>query len=250
MLWIRWIVLACCIIPLMSASGRQPTYAPLHAMMQMAAEAENTTVTISSQLPDVAPSDIELTIEAATGPIVVRVDDDGQLIDFPMDEALYEENPPIRVNQPRDTIILELVKEVTDEMEKVLQQVYRIGVDRDAHRIRYRVLHMAYGRVPEWTVQSGRTNMSIRAISRRPLVLEEAANPNAYLSIHHQGQDVRVSPNRHGRILVPVSEALWRADPWVTFHPALTRDWRVVSPIDAGQQPVLLEQLTYPGAQE
>lgn len=59
-------------------------------------------VLIKSRNKAVQSSDVQLTIQSAKkGPIAVHVGVDGQMIDFPHDEELRRENPPVVVNQPK-----------------------------------------------------------------------------------------------------------------------------------------------------
>ncbi len=60
---------------------------------------------IESKLPGVAATAIRITIDRATGPIVIRPAADGT-IDFPLDAALLAENPPVHSNQPRGSLVL------------------------------------------------------------------------------------------------------------------------------------------------
>jgi len=58
-------------------------------------------VTINSTNQAVHPADIQITIQSVIkGPISVRLDTNGQMIDFPHDEALRRENPKVTINQP------------------------------------------------------------------------------------------------------------------------------------------------------
>lgn len=59
-------------------------------------------VLIKSRNRAMRPPDIQLTIQSAKkGPIPVHMGADGQMIDFPHDEELRREDPPVVVNQPK-----------------------------------------------------------------------------------------------------------------------------------------------------
>jgi hypothetical protein len=59
-------------------------------------------VLIKSRNKAVHSSDVQLTIQSARkGPITVHVGADGQMTDFPHDEELRREDPPVVVNQPK-----------------------------------------------------------------------------------------------------------------------------------------------------
>ncbi len=60
---------------------------------------------VESKLPGVQATDIRLVIARADGPIEIRPAADGS-IDFPLDAALLAENPPVRSNQPRGSLVL------------------------------------------------------------------------------------------------------------------------------------------------
>jgi hypothetical protein len=60
---------------------------------------------IESKLPGVPASAIRLTIARASGPIEIRPAADGT-IDFPLNDALLAENPPVHSNQPRGSLVL------------------------------------------------------------------------------------------------------------------------------------------------
>lgn len=60
---------------------------------------------IESKSPSVRPQDIRITIRAKRGAIAVPVSADGS-VDFPADEALQTENPPVETNQPKGSLML------------------------------------------------------------------------------------------------------------------------------------------------
>ena len=58
-------------------------------------------VAITSTRQAVHPADIQITIQSVIkGPITVRLGTNGQVMDFPHDEALRRENPQVTINQP------------------------------------------------------------------------------------------------------------------------------------------------------
>lgn len=60
---------------------------------------------IKSKNKAVRPSHIQLTIQSARkGPIAVHLGANGQMIDFPHDEELRQEDPPVVVNRPKGTM--------------------------------------------------------------------------------------------------------------------------------------------------
>ena len=60
---------------------------------------------IKSKNKAVRPSHIQLTIQSARkGPIAVHLGANGQMIDFPHDKELRQENPPVVANQPKGTM--------------------------------------------------------------------------------------------------------------------------------------------------
>ncbi len=63
--------------------------------------------TVSSKNKGVKPSDITLVIESkAKGPIPLALTADGAIKDFPRDEALRREDPPVVTNQPKGSMSL------------------------------------------------------------------------------------------------------------------------------------------------
>ncbi|MFN7550580.1 MAG: hypothetical protein ACK59M_14330 [Pseudomonadota bacterium] len=83
-------------------------YAVLHAALSPALEVEGdphlrAVQKIESKLANVAPRDIEVTIDARGGPIRVPVAADGRVA-FPLRDDLLAENPPVRSNQPRGSL--------------------------------------------------------------------------------------------------------------------------------------------------
>ncbi|MFC4819306.1 hypothetical protein [Dokdonella ginsengisoli] len=60
---------------------------------------------VQSKSPDVRAQDIHITIRARRGAIAVPVAADGA-VDFPADEALQAENPPVETNQPKGSLML------------------------------------------------------------------------------------------------------------------------------------------------
>ena len=60
---------------------------------------------VLSKLPHVAPDEIRLEVRSRHGVRQVTASKLGDL-DFPLDDALRDENPPVRVNQPRGTLTL------------------------------------------------------------------------------------------------------------------------------------------------
>ena len=60
---------------------------------------------VQSKSPDVRAQDIRITIRARRGAIAVPVAADGS-VDFPADENLQTENPPVETNQPKGSLML------------------------------------------------------------------------------------------------------------------------------------------------
>lgn len=60
---------------------------------------------VQSKSPDVRAQDIRITIRAKRGAIAVPVAADGS-VDFPADESLQAENPPVETNQPKGSLML------------------------------------------------------------------------------------------------------------------------------------------------
>ena len=66
-------------------------------------------ITIASKNKAVQPTNIVFTIQSAVkGPIPVRLATNGDLIDFPHDQALRREDPYVTVNQPKDSLDITL----------------------------------------------------------------------------------------------------------------------------------------------
>lgn len=60
---------------------------------------------VESRDPSVRPGQIQLTIHAKSGDRAVKVGTDGRL-DFPLDDALTAEDPPVEANQPKGSMVL------------------------------------------------------------------------------------------------------------------------------------------------
>lgn len=60
---------------------------------------------VESRDPAVRPGQILLTIHSKSGDRAVRVGTDGRL-DFPLDDALAAEDPPVEANQPKGSLVL------------------------------------------------------------------------------------------------------------------------------------------------
>lgn len=58
---------------------------------------------IVSRLPGVKPDSIEIRIDSATQARTLRIAADGS-VEVPLTQALYDENPPIRSNQPQGSL--------------------------------------------------------------------------------------------------------------------------------------------------
>lgn len=63
---------------------------------------------IESKSPGVRPQDIHITIRAKRGAIVVPIGADGT-VDFPIEDALRDENPPVETNQPKGSLALSVL---------------------------------------------------------------------------------------------------------------------------------------------
>jgi hypothetical protein len=89
---------------------------------------------IESKLPGVPPSAIRLTIERASGPIELRPAADGT-IDFPLDAALLAENPPVRSNQPRGSLVLSATLALATPPSRSLPPAFFTAALDDADRL-------------------------------------------------------------------------------------------------------------------
>jgi hypothetical protein len=63
---------------------------------------------IQSKLSGVNPSDIRVVIHAKAGAIPVPIAPDGR-VDFPTNDALRDENPPVETNQPKGSLALTVI---------------------------------------------------------------------------------------------------------------------------------------------
>ena len=85
-------------------------------------------VLIKSRNKAVRPSDIQFTIQSARkGPIAVHLGADGQMIDFPQDEELRREDPPILVNQPKGTMRLTIFMKGLPKLEGLTFRYNRLS---------------------------------------------------------------------------------------------------------------------------
>jgi RNA polymerase sigma factor (sigma-70 family) len=85
-------------------------------------------VLITSRNKAVRPSDMQFTIQSSKkGPIAVHVSADGQIIDFPHDEQLRRENPPIFVNQPKGTMRLTIFMRGLPKLEDLTFRYNRLS---------------------------------------------------------------------------------------------------------------------------
>ena len=57
--------------------------------------------------------DLRLVVAAADGPIEVMIADDGRVEDFPVSDALRDENPPVRTNAPAEKLSLAFAFQLT-----------------------------------------------------------------------------------------------------------------------------------------
>lgn len=89
---------------------------------------------IESKLPGVPPSAIMLTIERASGPIEIRPAADGT-IDFPLDDGLLAENPPVHSNQPRGSLVLSATLALATPPARSLPPAFFTAALDDADRL-------------------------------------------------------------------------------------------------------------------
>lgn len=105
------LVISLAIPPLARADTTNATvpYAQLDRFFQIAQELDQSKLQVRVYLyshnPAVRPEDILLTIQSATkGMIPVHVATNGEILNFPVQKDLSQENPPIVVNQPKGTM--------------------------------------------------------------------------------------------------------------------------------------------------
>ena len=85
-------------------------YAKIHDAFQKAAgvPSKDVRVAIAVESKDkaVKPGAVTLTIQTRRGPRKLRIDPDGEIRRFPMNDALLRENPPVVSNQPKGSLKL------------------------------------------------------------------------------------------------------------------------------------------------
>jgi hypothetical protein len=85
-------------------------YAKLDEMWRKIDQINSQKLSVSAQIAsknkDVKPSAITMTIMSATGALPIRIGPEGDLLEFPQNEALRKENPPIETNQPKGSLVL------------------------------------------------------------------------------------------------------------------------------------------------
>lgn len=108
------LVLLALLVPLVAAADEPAVSAtPYLALYQVLAPARSIRAydrliaveRVQSKSPQVRAQDIRITIRAKRGAIAVPVAADGA-VDFPADEALQAENPPVETNQPKGSLML------------------------------------------------------------------------------------------------------------------------------------------------
>ncbi|GEM_PF-6292888 len=100
-------------------------------------------VKVKSTLEGVAPETIRFVIHAPTGDITIPVDTAGH-VDFPLSQALYDQNPDIDSNQPQGTIQIGVGIDVRAEPQQAFDYAlltamasdYRTGVSRQGLTMR------------------------------------------------------------------------------------------------------------------
>jgi hypothetical protein len=87
-------------------------YAKLDEMWRKIDQINSQKLSVSAQVAsknkDIKPSAITMTIKSATGDLPIRIGPEGDLLEFPQNEALRKENPPIETNQPKGSLVLTL----------------------------------------------------------------------------------------------------------------------------------------------
>src|SRR5215475_12195014 len=64
------------------------------------------TAQVSSKNKEVKPASITMTIKSAGGDIPIKIGPAGDILEFPRNDALRKENPPIETNQPKGSLQL------------------------------------------------------------------------------------------------------------------------------------------------
>ena len=85
---------------------------------------------LSSNDAAVAPETIRLTIHARGGDIVVPVDADGHF-QFPITQALYDENPPVETNQPEKSLKMQAKIDVSAPAQQTFDYALLAAMDAD-----------------------------------------------------------------------------------------------------------------------
>lgn len=145
---------------------------------------------IESKLPDVPTKDIRVVIHAKKGPIPVPVAAGGG-VNFPVTDALREENPPVETNQPKGSLalIVNVALRIADrlrvpwsDIEAALAQVkafYAASQGASAPAISGVEVHFSPGSAAMLTIEGKSERLLMADASGRIIVTREMALENA-----------------------------------------------------------------------
>lgn len=222
-------------------------YQAFHAMLKLGTSGTNGVDTncffvVTSSLPDVALSDIIFTIRSTNRTYDVHLNDSGYPIDFPLTPELLAENPPITVNQPPGTVNVSAQTGFTEPqngpigeaLKKWVGEIVRDGLRLQDDSVSYQALHHLLRRSPTFratvaedeSVEEKDLQADLTDVEANPVELEYKGTEAAGIRIQGANESMEIPVDASGRVVVPVSESLWAANPMIEFYPSLA-DWCV-----------------------
>ncbi|MEX0899876.1 MAG: hypothetical protein WD081_04205 [Gammaproteobacteria bacterium] len=201
MKWLGAVLLGVTTAVVPATEWREIPYADLHAVFSrdFVSGAKYARMTRSLVVHDETfrQEDLQLVVAAEAGSIAVVIDEDGVVDNFPVSEALLEENPPVRTNAPKGKLAMTV--EFTSTVPPTEQLSYAIVI---AMADEYRELVKRQGFVA-------------RLMMPKPkgLLVEFGPNVNAHALI---GGEV-IKTDEDGTLTIPLRRGWNRRPPLIEF---------------------------------
>jgi RNA polymerase sigma factor (sigma-70 family) len=167
---------------------------------------------ITSNRKAVHPEDIHLTIQSATkGAIPLKLGPKGQILDFPQDEALRRENPPVLADQPKGSLNMGAWCYVPPPDGLTFRYDRLAAAVAEANKAAVRANQMI---ASDYAGQMSPFSQKVGGVA---LVFPKSSAGKAKAKIAAASGAKELTADRHGIVRIKIDAALAAEDPEVTL---------------------------------
>ncbi len=207
MKWVGALALCAMTAAVAAPEWREIPYKDLHEAFSrdFIGDAKYARVTRSLRVQDenFRQEDLRLIVAATAGPIEVAIDADGTVVNFPLSQALLQENPPVRTNAPPGKLAMTMAFNST--VPPAESMPYAVIVEM----------------TDEYNDLVRRRGVMARLMMPKPkgLLVEFGSGVDAHARI---GEEV-INTNAEGTLTIPLRRAWNRRPPLIQFSAMPTR---------------------------